>query len=234
MTEREKIAGRIRALLAKTVSNGCTEGEAIATATKASELLESYNLTLDEVELRASPFGSQDHEYADVYGSRIWKVAKAIAYLTNTKYWSSESGVVPVRSTFFGFVHEVEIAHYLMDICANAMRYETGRYERQFGLLNASAKRRRVTPFVDGMVDRLRERIRALKPKQVTGSGLIVLHDALIEVAMNDEGIKLADKNTRPSRDLEDGYSLGRIAGDRVALNSAITGQAVSGRIADR
>jgi hypothetical protein len=30
MTEREKIAARIRALLAKTVENGCTEDEAIA------------------------------------------------------------------------------------------------------------------------------------------------------------------------------------------------------------
>ena len=54
--DRKKIAERIRALRAKTTTNGCTEEEAAAAATMVAKLLERYNMTLDETELRESEF----------------------------------------------------------------------------------------------------------------------------------------------------------------------------------
>ena len=44
MNERSKIAARIRALLAKTVENGCTEAEALSAAAKVAELLDRHDL----------------------------------------------------------------------------------------------------------------------------------------------------------------------------------------------
>ena len=61
MSERERIAARIRALRAKTVENGCTEAEAMAAAKKLAQLLADYNMTMDEADLRASPFGDHVH-----------------------------------------------------------------------------------------------------------------------------------------------------------------------------
>lgn len=66
---RERIAAIIRALLEKTVANGCTEDEAIAAAAKAAEMLAKHNLTVDEVELRANPFARERQSFEDVVGA---------------------------------------------------------------------------------------------------------------------------------------------------------------------
>ena len=42
---REKLLKRIQALLAKTSARGCTEGEAIAAAEKAAELMREHGLS---------------------------------------------------------------------------------------------------------------------------------------------------------------------------------------------
>lgn len=221
MTEREKIAAKIRALLAKTVENGCTEDEAIAAAAKVAELLARYNLTLDEVSLRASPFQRHTEQHEDDVGDRLWKIADGIAQLIGVKYWTSASGVFPVEVSFFGFAHEVEIARYLLEICGGAMRRECSKLQREFALLTPVRRRRKILPYLDGMADRLRKRIIALKQAAPTGRGLIVLHDALVEAAMTE---KLHQKRGRDSRSDEETYQLGVAAADRVSLNRGLAG----------
>lgn len=221
MTEREKIAARIRALLAKTVENGCTEDEAVAAADMAAKLLEKYNLTMDEVELRKSDFIKHTERHNDEVGRRLWKVAKGIAHLTDTKSWSSDHGVFPYVVNFFGLDHEVEIARYLLAICARAMRQEHNRLKRVYGLLNPTRQRLKINPFLDGMADSLYERIRALKPATPTGTGLVVLKDELVTKAMADEGIKLRSLRAAKS-DTADTYLRGREAGNRVSLNPGV------------
>lgn len=49
----EKTARRILALLTKTVTNGCTEQEALAAAKRALELMDEYRLTKSNVVLWA-------------------------------------------------------------------------------------------------------------------------------------------------------------------------------------
>lgn len=222
---RDAISRRIRALRAKTVENGCTEAEALAAAEMLADLLAKYNMTLDEAELRASPF--TEHRETDGHGDfvsdRLWKVADAIAFLTGARYWAERPGEIPCVN-FFGFDHEVEVARYLLEICAAAMRREQQRMVRDNWPRSIRRLRPVILPFLDGMADRLRERIRALKPKQPAGNGLIVLHDALVEQAMKDAGISLNSGRTHSSRDLDAEYLSGRAAGDRVALNQGLSG----------
>lgn len=224
MTERERIAARIRALLAKTVENGCTEDEAVAAAAKAAEMLERYNLTLDEVEMRASPFGRHAELHDDPVGERLWKPASAIAKLTGATFWTSRPGVFPVEINFFGFQHEVDVARYLLEICARAMRQQASRLHREYGLFVAAKRRRLVAPYLDGMADRLRERIIALQPPAPTGKGLIVLRDQLVKAEMSLRGIELGERRTRASRSWEQNYRDGRRAADAVGLNRGVTG----------
>ncbi len=54
-TDLDKLTARIQALRAKTIDNGCTEDEALAAAAKVAELLDRYDLSLSDVELRAEP-----------------------------------------------------------------------------------------------------------------------------------------------------------------------------------
>ena len=232
MTEREKIAAKIRALRAKTIDNGCTEDEAIAAAAKVAEMLERYNLSLDEVEMRASPFKRHKELHEDPVGERLWKPAQAVAALTGTTTWISGPGVWPVEISFFGFAHEVEIATYLLEVCAGAMRREPEPRLRAVRHLPPARQRRRVGPFLDGMADRLHSRIIALKPPPLTGTGLLVLRGQLITQAMADDGLKLKPTNSRPSQDYHDSYRDGLCAADKVGLSPALRSSPVQGLLA--
>lgn len=222
MTDREKIAGRIRALKAKTVANGCTEDEALAAAALLAKLLGQYNMTLDEAELRQSPFTKAEYPEEDTWiGEKLWVVADGISYLTGARYWSDRPGCAP-KITFFGFSHEVEVASYLLDLCSNAMY---GAMLSQFRIqrLNTNAKRRRAArPFIDGMASRLRERLREMKPPAPTGRGLIVLRDQLVLKALEDAGLKFTEGGGHVDLDAFAGHAAGRAAGDRVALNPGL------------
>lgn len=221
MTDREKIAARIRALLAKTVENGCTEDEAVAAAEKAAEMLDRYNLTIDEVQLRENPFKRADQEQNDDIGRVLWKVAKAISELTDTRYWTASVGSA-AQISFFGYEHEVDVATYLLAICERAMKDGRDRLLIRYALLTPAAKRRKLIPFLDGMADSLARRIRALIKPKPTGTGLVVLKGELIDLAMKDAGIVTKKRDMRSSRDLDETYRKGVEAGDRVALNPGV------------
>lgn len=228
--DRKKIIERIRALRSKTTQNGCTEEEAAAAATMVAKLLERYNLTLDETELRESEFSSERHPQEDQLGRCIHRVAAAIAYMIDIRYWAARPGEAPAI-TFFGFSHEVEIASYLLDICRNAMIYQAEKIEHENRLLRANVRQRRIISFLDGMADRLAQRIRELKPKNPPGTGLIVLRGQLVDAELKRRGLNLQKKRGRGSWNLDDNYHRGRDAADRVALNSGIAGSQTSDRL---
>lgn len=230
--DREALLRRARALKAKTVENGCTEAEALAAAALLAKLLATYNLDLDEEELRASPFERRDQVHADEVGPRLWQVADAIAELTGARWWSTPPGVHPVRLTFFGFAHEADVATYLLEICARAMRTELEKLQRGLAILRPAARQLRIRPFLDGMASRLRERILELIPPKPTGTGLVVLRDQLITDAMARAGIHLTDFKARSARDQEPDYQAGRSAADAVALNRGLQGGPIRGRLA--
>lgn len=230
---RDAIAAKIRALLAKTVGNGCTEHEAIAAAAVAARLLEEHDLTVDEVELRANPFERRRHVEPDEVGQRLWRPASAISELTRTKLWRSPEGVSPVAYTFFGFDHEVEIATYLLAICGRAMRTEVARYDADLALRRPEYRRSRRRAFLDGMADTLARRIRAQIPKAQAGTGLVVLRKELVESAAKAAGISTRRMNDRPSRDLDPSYLLGEIEGNKVQLERGLRSRPTAAEIGE-
>lgn len=229
---RDKIAGRIRALLTKTVENGCTEDEAIAAARMAAALLAKYNMTLDETELRSNPFKRGTFQREDEIGERLWKLADAIAKLTGSRYWRSRRGVVPIEITFFGFAHEVEISKYLLAICVRALTDGKKGVLRKYALFVPNRRRQRVIAFIDGMIDRLAVRILELREPEPTGTGLVVLRNALIDDALAAEKIRLESiSGWRRSRDFDDGYVDGMLAADRVSLHRGLDGDREEDRL---
>lgn len=220
--DRDRIAARIRALLAKTVENGCTEEEALSAARKAAELLVQYNLTVDEVQMRKSKFKRHTEHFDDAVGERLWKIADAVAHLTGSRYWVSPTGVTPVEINFFGFDHEVDVSRYLLEVCANAMRSHEVKLKAQHRLLRPSAQRRYILPFLDGIADRLNKRIKEMKPPAPEGKGLIVLHKELVDAALKGEGLQFKSRSTRDSRYWDATYRNGVAAGDSVSLNRAV------------
>ncbi len=220
--KRQKILDRIRHLRNRTVAKGCTEVEAIAAAEKVAALLAENDLTLDEVEVRATPFAREDSSVEGDIGERIWKVADAIAGLTDTRCWTNPSGVTPVRITFFGLQHEAAIATYLLAVCSRAMRDELDRVGRGWVLFRPNVQRRHRNAFLDGMADSLSTRIRSLKPPQLSGSGLVVLKNSLIDAELARLNMRVQDLRGRRANDLDLYYGHGRAAGEQVALDPGL------------
>jgi hypothetical protein len=232
--KREALLARLRALKAMTVANGCTEAEALVAAEKLAKLLADHNVTLDEAEIRASPFERHTNRHAGEVGQRLWKVARGIAVLTNTRWWTSGPGVHPVEIGFFGFDHEVAVAKYLLDVCAGAMRRAEREMHANLALLRPVRRELKICPFLDGMADRLGERIAAMKPPAPAGTGLVVLRGQLVDAEAAKIGLNIKTRETLGSRTHEDDYRAGRRAADQVALNRGVAAGANAVRLGDR
>ena len=50
MSHRDSLIKKIKALLGKTIENGCTEDEAMTAAAHAATLMEQYDLTFKDIE----------------------------------------------------------------------------------------------------------------------------------------------------------------------------------------
>ena len=218
---REAIARKIRALKQRTVENGCTEDEAIAAAKMLADILAKYNMSMDEAEIRESPFRSSSQSGSDAVSTRMWKVGRALSELTGARFWL-EDGVTASR--FFGFEHEVAVAEYLYSICRRACVDAYSQEQKNLALFTAVRRRRKLGAFLDGMVDRLALRIIKMIPPKPPGKGLIVLKNQLIDDELLKMGIKLEGANVRgTSDDLDEQYAHGVRRADDVALDPAIT-----------
>jgi hypothetical protein len=109
LNELSRVKARIKALTEKTVSNGCTEAEAMSAAEMVGRLLERYALTMDEIEIRAEqcvqlkiPLGGQRRRPID-------GCVPAIARFCECKVWLNRTEFGPCY-VFFGFEPDTAIA----------------------------------------------------------------------------------------------------------------------------
>src|SRR3954462_10542171 len=58
----DRLKTRIQGLRAKTTDNGCTEAEALSAAAKVAELLDRYNLSLTDLEIREAACEWREYE----------------------------------------------------------------------------------------------------------------------------------------------------------------------------
>jgi len=107
----DKLKVRIQALRAKTIDNGCTEDEALSAAAKVAELLDRYDLSLTDVELRAAPCERR------VYGTHRKKriplddCIGAIAHFCDCRVWREKNAAGESSYVFFGLGADIEVAH---------------------------------------------------------------------------------------------------------------------------
>ena len=114
-TEIARVKARIKALAEKTVSNGCTEAEAMAAAEMVGRLLERYALSMEEIDLREErcvqvnvPIGGKQRRPID-------GCVTAIARFCDCKVWVVRDGMTP-SYVFFGFEADTALAGYLFSV----------------------------------------------------------------------------------------------------------------------
>jgi len=223
--QREKILERVRALLAMTVENGCTEAEAMVAAAKAALLMEEYDITFaDAQSVRNEEIGEQIDRYPDprnpeqLHPGAHW-VMIAIAEFFDCKTWFD---VVNVR--FFGMKADAELAHRMLAMVVVAMDCELAPWLT----VHAGTSIDRdllASSFMQGMAHRIGERLRFMKEARSEkarkrGTDLVVVKGQLVEAKFADflraHGINLSSGKTAPI----DGASFlaGWAAADRVDL----------------
>jgi Protein of unknown function (DUF2786) len=230
-TELTRVKARIKALAEKTVSNGCTEAEAMAAAEMVGRLLERYALSMEEIDVREErcaqvtvPIGGKQRRPID-------GCVTAIARFCDCKVWISRDDATP-SYIFFGFEADTALASYLFTVIDRAMRTELSAFRIAHPRLGGVGLRRASKSFQQGMAARIadrldemhRERDASVAAQRSTGTALILIKHQAVEDAFRETEIRLVSAGRLGRARLDGAFRHGLIAGDRVNLNRPIGG----------
>jgi hypothetical protein len=228
----DRLRGRIRALRAKTVEQGCTEEEALAAAEKVADLLERYGLSLSELELRHQPCDGFGIDTGRKRATPLDHIVPTIAEFCDCRCWLELTPDKMIRHVFFGLPADTAGARYLYDVIAAAVAAQTAAfkagdlYDEHHSSQRASATR----SFQVGMVHGIAEKLHAIKLQRAAGlrsthgRDLVPLKRGVIEDELDKLGIAFKAKAKRASRVLGDAYHAGREAGAEFELHHGVEG----------
>jgi hypothetical protein len=221
---REALIAKIKALLAKTIKNGATEHEALTAASKAAELMEKYDIEIGDDDEVEDEVINNDFTFPPEFNNHITTVSSASAKLCEVEVIGLVDGShLRTGYRIYGLPVDVEIAQYLHEIIIGAMKHELKRARGAWMLYVPRKRDIAQHSFLDGLTERLAERIRELawaRQHKKTGNALVLSKDALIKAAMED--VETFNKKKR-RRDIDgDALKSGFEAANRINLNPAL------------
>jgi hypothetical protein len=225
----DKLKTRIQALRAKTIDNGCTEDEALSAAAKVAELLDRYDLSLTDVEMRAAPCERREFETYRKKRIPLDDCIGAVAHFCDCRVWREKNPAGETRYVFFGLRQDIEVAHYLTELIDSAVRAEAGRYKTTPGYLRFRHQDRHLAnaSFALGMVASIADKLTAMKAArdQVnagSGRALVVLKAAIVEEELAKLDLKLRTRRRASRMVSMTAYEAGGVAGASLAINPGI------------
>lgn len=225
----EKLRTRLQGLRAKTIDNGCTEGEALAAAAKVAELLDRYDLALSDVEIREASCERLEYETRHRKRIPLDDCMRAIADFCDCRAWREKNAAGEAVYVFFGLRPDIEAAHYLTGVIDAAVRSELGRYKtsaeyRQFRhqerhLANAS--------FALGMVASIADKLAAMKAERdsaniASGRELVVVKASVVDAELERMGLQFTAVQGPGRMVSPQAYDAGGEAGVSLAINPAL------------
>jgi hypothetical protein len=232
--KRESQIARIRALMAKTIANGCTEAEAQTAAEAVDRLLEAYELNLDEITVKAQEL---IHVEIKAFKHAVLYSGTGVGNFTDCKYWVDGT---KLTLNFLGLGVDPEIAEYLMLLFKRAIDREVATYSLmnpEFAILHGEDRDQAVWAFQVGMANRLGGRLGDLKGKRdftakSKGTDLVIVKQPLIDAGMAALGIVLRGGFNGPSVRNMKAYSAGKAAAENVNINAGVgRSNSAAGRI---
>lgn len=229
LNERQKLLTKIRALLAKTVENGCTEAEAMSALSMSSAMMDACEVTeadLNELKEEKATV-EQAGDMRDPHHIR-GMLAVNIAKFTSTKVWTSNN---KKKFNFCGLPSDIEFAIWLLETLTSFTQHKLKEYlwVQRLTSLEPSAKRRVINGFVFGCTGRINERLRQLMQQtknhaNKNANALVVIKSELVDRKMKELNLNLTKPRNRGSR-IEDGsYEAGKKAGDKASFGRPMGG----------
>ena len=159
---RKKLLERIKAILAKTMANGCTEAEAMAALAKARELMATYEI--DEKELDAfskektTTFATENRDPYEIKRNLCVNVGK----FTRCKAYRDRENVI----NFAGKESDIVFAAWLLDTLQMFVMRELRAYQKKLITEKGISHSNNLTSasFVAGCAHRINEKLKELAP----------------------------------------------------------------------
>jgi hypothetical protein len=226
-TKREARIARLRALMAKTVANGCTEAEAQSASEAVDRLLAEYEIDLDEVAV-----GKQEVIQLDIacLNHPVTHAASRIAGFCDCRVWTRATSN---ELCFLGLEIDVEIAEYLVMLFKRSLDREGASYtlgNAEYAAQSKSGRKDMLASFHTGMAIRLGDRLSELKSKRDfarkdAGTALVILKKPMIDEAFASLGLTMGRSRGGPAY----GSHSGARAAGASAANSVNISQGVRG-----
>lgn len=218
---RKKMLEKVRAILSKTMDNGCTESEAMAALAKASELMATYDIKESELDQ------DLDKEGATIFKSAVidpydikFGLAVPVGKFTRCRVWNGKSQGYGI--SYCGLESDVIFAEWLMGTLQRFIMRALREFQGERSRTKVANSRYTSASFVMGCVARIAERLRELTPVEQTGKGLVISRNALINAELARHGIVL-HKGGKDRRNAdESSVRAGIKAGDGARFNRPI------------
>ena len=255
MNDIKSIIEKIRKLQQQTVVNGCTQNEAMISAQKISDLMQTYRIKEDQIDFDNEDierifyeFGSKSHPC--IYA---WKGIEAICgvKLYNSSKYKTDNDYNRKKvcsMAICGFSADVEQAKYLLYVIKKAIDSEVDRFKRGSLYKQSDRKVSLVNGFALSMGSEIGDRLEKMakdnswktyqeKKKQDNfhdnlnnqSRDLVVVKNQLINTWLKDQGVHL--RSSRSSHSNSSGHGLGKNAGQNVSLNKGVHGSRNQARI---
>ena len=226
-----RVIQRIQALRAKTVDQGCTEQEALASANKVAELLDRYGLSLSEIELRRQVCEGIGIDTERRRRGAFDSCVPGIASFCDCKVWTETSATGSIRYIFFGLPADVEAAHFLYDLIDVTFTTETAQFKTDaiYGRLDPDERRKAINSFQIGLSHGIVGKLKSMKAKRdaanktSSGRDLVPLKTSVIDDELAKLGLSFEAKTRgRRKRVLVDAYEAGHVAGRRFEVRAGV------------
>jgi hypothetical protein len=225
MMNHESLVDKIKALLNKTVGNGCTEAEALAALGKARAMMDAYEVTVEELQvskaeaaiLRGEPSDARDPHKIK------WYLGSAVEEFCNCKIWRSSEGF-----KFCGLASDVAFAIWLLDHLTDFVQAELVLYLT--GCLPPRDERKKIVKgFVLGCTDRISDKLvelcrRSAAERTDNSRALVAIKSTAITEKLKEVGITLRQSSGRCRSFSDAAHEAGRKAGDRASFGRPVSG----------
>lgn len=229
MADRSKIIGKIRALMNKTVENGCSEAEAMTAAQKVSDMMEEHDIACSDLNFRDETCKEDKFSLSRGTKHAVHYCYQAVAAYTGTKGYYSCTRDFGSHYYFFGLPVDVEIAQYLMKLIHNCMEKSIREFKESGGYEKYRHGKTARDSFLKGMACTISMRLqimtaeRRANMQKSTGRDLVVVKDQLVTEEFNKANIRVRDvKNPGIKVGAMSAFQHGSEAGSKVNLTTGI------------
>lgn len=221
MSNRDNILNKIRAILAKTVDNGCTEDEALAAIAIANRMMDEYEVTADDLKIEDEKAIIARSDCRDPQNVR-WKLCYWIAQFTDTYSFGHKKDI-----KFAGLRSDVDFAIYLAEALTSFVHAQLKSYmwANGFQKFQGNERVRIVNSFVAGCCSRINIKLKQMVDSRRTttnSTALVLTKQHLINEAIKDLNIGEYSNRGRKATFYGDIFRAGQSAGDNASFGRPV------------